>query len=307
MVAITKPKAPKPSQSGDRSRSKPLSRRPIEKKNNKKGGRGSGKNPNLIPLGKNKILDERKKKKEEEETEEDGDKREESSSDATLLISTTPAAQQLRFFLDLFQTANKVKLSPLELDAFKDTCMVELADGVEQNVDNLCDHMKSAFGSSWREALSEGQLAEGEIDVGTPALLIISTSALRSLELLRGLKSLTRECRPAKLFAKHMKVEDQVTSLKTRVNIASGTPSRIKKLIDVDALSLSRVGMVLLDMHRDVKGYSLFTLPQVSTEFWDLYKTHLQPRLSQGDMRICLYGAIPINEKRGKKAIKSDE
>ncbi|KAF9595135.1 hypothetical protein IFM89_037235 [Coptis chinensis] len=43
---------------------------------------------------------------------------------------------------------------------------------------------------------------------------------------LRGLRPLTVDCCAAKLFAKHMKVEDQVSMLKSRVNIASGTPSR---------------------------------------------------------------------------------
>ncbi|KAG5552303.1 hypothetical protein RHGRI_010397 [Rhododendron griersonianum] len=38
---------------------------------------------------------------------------------------------------------------------------------------------------------------------------------------------------------------------------------RIKKLIDVEALGLSRLAVIVLDMHTDVKGYSLFTLPQV--------------------------------------------
>lgn len=41
---------------------------------------------------------------------------------------------------------------------------------------------------------------------------------------------------------------------------------RIKKLIDMDALSLSRLGVIVLDMQRDAKGYSLFTLPQVRLE-----------------------------------------
>lgn len=38
---------------------------------------------------------------------------------------------------------------------------------------------------------------------------------------------------------------------------------RIKKLIDMEALGLSRLAVIVLDMHTDVKGYSLFTLPQV--------------------------------------------
>lgn len=39
--------------------------------------------------------------------------------------------------------------------------------------------------------------------------------------------------------------------------------NRIKKLIDMEALSLKRLKLVVLDMQRDAKAFSLFTLPQV--------------------------------------------
>lgn len=38
---------------------------------------------------------------------------------------------------------------------------------------------------------------------------------------------------------------------------------RIKKLIDIEALGLSRLQVIVLDMHTDVKGYSLLSLPQI--------------------------------------------
>ncbi|THG09719.1 hypothetical protein TEA_012232 [Camellia sinensis var. sinensis] len=75
----------------------------------------------------------------------------------------------------------------------------------------------------------------------------------------------------------------------------------IKKLIDMEALGLTRLAVIVLDMQTDVKGYSLFTLPQVRDEFWDLYKNYLHPRLVQGDLRICLYGLIPISSEVNKE------
>lgn len=270
--------------------------RPIDKKLKKKKGKSS-KNPNFIPLGNNPLLAEKKEKKEKkgkkfkkEKEQENGD------SGDSFLISTAPAARQLQFFLHHFQSANGFKLSPLELEAFKDTCMVELSQSMGQDVNNLSEHMKATFEDSWKDVLCDGKLLEGKVDAGCPAVIIISSSALRSLDLLRGLKTLTRECHPAKLFAKHMKVEEQVSMLKGRVNIACGTPSRIKKLLDMDALLLSRLQVIVLDMQRDAKGYSLLTLPQVSTEFWDLYRTHFNERLLQGHTRICFYGPLPSPE-----------
>ncbi|XP_006368055.2 protein CMSS1-like, partial [Solanum tuberosum] len=180
-----------------------------------------------------------------------------------------------------------------------ETCMLELNPDHAQISSALADHMKVAFGPSWKESLCEKEIDE-KIDPGQPALLVISLSALRSLDLLRELRPLTSECRAAKLFSKHMKIEEQASALKNRVNIASGTPSRIKKLIDVEALGLSRLAVIVLDMKTDTKGYSLLTLPQVRDEFWDLYRNYFHQRVLEGALRICLYDEIPVNIKKEK-------
>lgn len=209
------------------------------------------------------------------------------------VVEKPSAAQQLRYFLHLYQLGNGIQLSALELEEFKDECMLELCQGTDQNICSLGEYIKHAFGSLWKEVLWEKHLREGDIDPGNPAVLVISLSALRSLELLRELRPLTKECPAVKLFSKHMKIEEQVSFLKNRVNIACGTPNRIKKLIDIEALGLSRLTVLVLDMYTDVKGYSLFTLPQVREEFWDLYKSYFHDRLLGSNLRICLYGKIP--------------
>jgi protein CMS1 len=68
--------------------------------------------------------------------------------------------------------------------------MVELAQGLDQDIENLSGHVKAAFGVSWKEELCEGNDLGDDDEAGSPALLVISTSALRSLELLRLLISL---------------------------------------------------------------------------------------------------------------------
>ncbi|KAL6141330.1 hypothetical protein ACLB2K_059620 [Fragaria x ananassa] len=140
------------------------------------------------------------------------------------------------------KSANHLKLSCLELDSLTNKCIVDMS--TDQDVESLGKHVKAAFGPSWKEELCDKRLLEGKVDPGSPAVLIISASSFRSIELLRI------------------------------VFIASGTPNRIKKLIDIEALGLSRLSVIVLDVHPDVKGYSLLTLPQVSDEFWDLYKTY---------------------------------
>ncbi|KAM1797646.1 hypothetical protein ACFX12_031804 [Malus domestica] len=217
-------------------------------------------------------------------------------------VQPASASAQLSFFLDKFQSANGVQLSSLELESFNDKCILDLSESLDQDVSSLLKHVKEAFGPSWKQELCGKDLVDGKIDPGSPAVLIISTSALRAIELLRGFRLLTNECRAAKLFSKHMKVEEQVSLLKNRINIASGTPNRIKKLIDIEALGLSRLSVIVLDMHPDVKGYSLITLPQVRDEFWDLYKNYFHDRLQQGSLRLGLYGPLTSGkELKGKK------
>ncbi|KAL5711598.1 hypothetical protein ACHQM5_013866 [Ranunculus cassubicifolius] len=245
---------------------------------------------NRAPLGDTRTKKKQKSKNEPQQTL----KTPAIITTVTVDAGSLPAPKQLSFFLNQFQSSNGLKLSPLELQAIKDTCMLELPEGIDQDAESLGKHIKTGFGKSWKEVLCDGQILDGKIDPGSPAVVVVSTSALRSLELLRGLRSLTKDCRAAKLFAKHMKVEEQVSVLKSRVNIASGTPSRIKKLIDMEALGLSRLSVVVFDMHTDAKGYSLFTLPQVSDEFWDLYRSHFHPLIIEGNLRICLYGPISL-------------
>ncbi|GMI92934.1 hypothetical protein HRI_002962700 [Hibiscus trionum] len=216
----------------------------------------------------------------------------------------SPAAspsQQLSYFLSQFESANGVQLSSLELESIKDSCILDVSQELGQDVMKLEEHIKAAFGAKWKQELIEGKLIEGKIEAGSPAVLVVAPSALRAIELLRGVRSLTEECHAVKLFSKHMKVDEQVSLLKNRVNVASGTPSRIKKLIDIEALGLSRLSVLLLDIRTDVKGYSLLTLPQVRDEFWDLYKNYFHQQVVQCDLRICLYGPIPSgNECKGR-------
>lgn len=199
------------------------------------------------------------------------------------------SGEQLDWFISAFQAATGTQLSSLELQEIPENSMLELSNTMDHNIQNLMKHVKAIFGPSWEEVLCEGNVVEGNVEPGCPALLIISSSAIRCVEILRGMKTLTTKCHAAKLFAKHIKIEEQVSILKDRVNIAGGTPSRIKKLIEIDALKLSRLSVLMLDMHKDAKGLTLFDVPQVSNEFWELYKAHFHQQVMLSKLQICLY------------------
>ncbi|XP_078432851.1 U3 containing 90S pre-ribosomal complex subunit [Wolffia australiana] len=260
----------------------------VEVRKKLKGKKGEAKDPI-----ENKMKEKEEKKKKDEVSEKGG-----LVAAPSIMLSTLPVDEQLQFFCNQFESANKFKISSLELEPVKLTCFAQLPADVDQEVDSLCKHVKDTVGPLWKKELCDGKLQKGEMDPGSPAVLIVSASALRTLEILRGLRTLTNECRPAKLFAKHIKIDDQVAQLKNRVNIACGTPSRIKKLMDMESLGISRLSLVVLDMHRDAKGFNLLSLPQVRDEFWELYRTHLHGQLIGGELRLCFYGSILEKEFR---------
>ncbi|KAE8718347.1 RmlC-like cupins superfamily protein [Hibiscus syriacus] len=110
----------------------------------------------------------------------------------------------LVIFLTQFESANGVQLSSLELESIKDSCILDVPQELDQGVMKLEKPIKEAFGAKWKEELCEGKLIEGKIEAGSPAVLVVTPSALRSIELLRGMRSWTKGFHAVKLFSKHM-------------------------------------------------------------------------------------------------------
>jgi len=125
---------------------------------------------------------------------------------------------------------------------------------------------------------------------GCPSVIILASSAKRALELLRELPHYGQACRVHKLFSKHMKVEEQVAALKHHLCIAVGTPNRVQKLADLEALDISRLQLMILDMQPDAKQNTLLTLPEVRDDFWSLYRAHLRVRVQAGELKFAMVG-----------------
>ncbi|KAG5983279.1 hypothetical protein E4U55_000357 [Claviceps digitariae] len=89
-------------------------------------------------------------------------------------------------------------------------------------------------------------------DKGCPHTLIVTSAGLRATDICRAVRNtkFSGNGNPvAKLFAKHMKVEDQVTFLRTRrCGIGVGTPARMMELMDIDnGLRLHHLERVVVD------------------------------------------------------------
>ncbi|KAF9734944.1 hypothetical protein PMIN06_011017 [Paraphaeosphaeria minitans] len=89
---------------------------------------------------------------------------------------------------------------------------------------------------------------------GAPHTLVISASGQRAADVFKSLrtglpKQGIRNPNVAKLFAKHMKIADQVENLKQyKVDFGVGTPDRLSALLDQNALSTTNLKRVVVDV-----------------------------------------------------------
>ena len=113
---------------------------------------------------------------------------------------------------------------------------------------------KTPFFSCIQHAIPDFQNVKksAHVETGSPLVLIITAGAARSAEIVKS-ESVYRRCKIAKLFAKHFKVEEQVEMLRESHPIAIGTPNRLKKLLDIGALSLASTKLVIVDIAVDNK------------------------------------------------------
>lgn len=154
--------------------------------------------------------------------------------------------------------------------------------------ESLQARLQAALPTTWRDTL--GRAPPHATRCGAPALLVVAPAALRALELLRELPDFHRACPVAKLFAKHIKIAEQVELLASRpLCIGVGTPARLAALVADGALSLERVALVVVDCSRDVKLRNLLDIPETRRDFWALlWRQHLGARVAAGHTRIAL-------------------
>lgn len=124
---------------------------------------------------------------------------------------------------------------------------------------------------------------------GEPSALFISPAATGCLSMIRACPEFNRRCRIAKLFAKHLKVPQQIELLKEAVCVAAGTPHRLGVLADHGALQCVRLKWIVVDVRLDVKQRTLLDMPEVRSDWWTLWQRHLRPAVCDGGAKLVLY------------------
>ncbi|UNI24255.1 Protein cms1 [Purpureocillium takamizusanense] len=159
------------------------------------------------------------------------------------LLADHLAQKLTRFGGDL----SSVELSDLTVSANS------IRDTTEWKETRTLDHLPDFMEKFAEDPASLGKAPKKK---GAPHTLIVAGAGLRAADIVRAVRKFSsKDNVVAKLFAKHMKVEEQVTFLKNRkTGIGVGTPARLMELIDNGALSLDNLQRVIVDAsHVDQK------------------------------------------------------
>ncbi|KAF9965618.1 hypothetical protein BGZ70_004446 [Mortierella alpina] len=126
---------------------------------------------------------------------------------------------------------------------------------------------------------------------GAPVVLIVSSSGIRAVEVIRALPLFAEAAKVGKLFAKHLKVPEQVYFLEnTCTHICVGTPNRIDKLISDGALHLDRLELILLDCHKDVKQLTLLDYKEIGVDLFKMLGAEaVEERIRAGQTQVAFF------------------
>ncbi|XP_005475557.1 protein CMSS1 isoform X1 [Oreochromis niloticus] len=122
-------------------------------------------------------------------------------------------------------------------------------------------------------------------------LLVVCSSALRTIELIKQLTSFKGEAKAVKLFAKHIKIEEQVKLLQKGIShIGVGTPGRISALIEREGLSLQALRYLVLDWNwRDQKLRRIVDIPEIKQDLMKLLESGVLARCKEDKVKIGLF------------------
>uniref|UniRef100_A0A1A8JBS5 Cms1 ribosomal small subunit homolog n=1 Tax=Nothobranchius kuhntae TaxID=321403 RepID=A0A1A8JBS5_NOTKU len=122
-------------------------------------------------------------------------------------------------------------------------------------------------------------------------VLIVCSSALRTIELIKQLTAFKGEARVVKLFAKHIKIEEQVKLLQKGVtHIGVGTPGRISALIEKEGLTLEALKYLILDWNwRNQKLRQMGEIPEIKLDFMKLLESGILTACREDKVKIGLF------------------
>ncbi|KAI6381809.1 csm1-like protein [Pyricularia grisea] len=198
------------------------------------------------------------------------------------LLSDYLAQQTTRFGTDL----SSVELADLHVPAgaIKDTS--SFGDDKPRNLENL---------PSFLETFADGgadEMGKAAKEKGAPHTIIVAGAGLRAADLCRAVRKYQKKGNTvAKLFAKHIKLEEAVSFLKNNsTGVAVGTPVRLMDLLDNGALSTKSLRRIVVDAsHIDQKKRGVMDMRETAIPLarW-LARPEFKERYVHDDNRLDL-------------------
>ncbi|RPA91028.1 hypothetical protein L873DRAFT_1715673 [Choiromyces venosus 120613-1] len=146
---------------------------------------------------------------------------------------------------------------------------------------------------AYLESFSKFALIKSPATPGTPHTLILTSAALRATDLVRAVRKYqTKESLVAKLFAKHIKLKESITTCQTsRMGIGVGTPGRILDLLKEGVLKVDELKNVVIDAsHVDRKGFGVFDVRETQKGVMEILGfAGVKARFESGEGRIMFY------------------
>ncbi|KAF2460270.1 U3-containing 90S pre-ribosomal complex subunit-domain containing protein [Lineolata rhizophorae] len=108
---------------------------------------------------------------------------------------------------------------------------------------------------------------------GCPTTLVITSAGIRAADLTRALRTFQMNgCTVAKLFAKHIKLQEAIESCKKlKMNIGVGTPQRVHDLLEDGALSSKGLRRIVIDAsYIDQKKRGIFDMKELFIPLFNL-------------------------------------
>ncbi|CAO2632026.1 Protein CMSS1 [Lemmus lemmus] len=135
------------------------------------------------------------------------------------------------------------------------------------------------------------KLRKTHVEKKSVLMLIICSSAVRALELIRSLTAFKGDAKVMKLFAKHIKVQEQVNLLEKRViHLGVGTPGRIKQLVKQDGLNLNPLKFLVFDWNwRDQKLRRMMDIPEIKKEVFELLEVGVLDLCKSESLKLGLF------------------
>ncbi|KAG0632793.1 U3-containing 90S pre-ribosomal complex subunit-domain containing protein [Tuber brumale] len=146
---------------------------------------------------------------------------------------------------------------------------------------------------AYLESFSKFALIKSAAMPGTPHTLILTLAAVRATDLARAVRKYqTKDSLVAKLFAKHIKLKDSITTCQTtRIGIGVGTPGRILELLKEGVLKVDELKNVVIDAsYVDKKGFGAFDIRETQKGIMEILGfAGVKARFESGEGRVMFY------------------